>query len=131
MDQYGKILRTLSGFLAVMGIAGAFADDRKAPETAAGSDAGYRLAAQDAVQILVFQEEDLSGMHRVSEQGKVCLPLAGEVAVAGLTCQEAARSIENALRPDYLLHPHVTVTVSDFSKRRITVLGEVNKPGAY
>lgn len=128
MNLSGKIFRTMCSAVAALGLAAAIAEE---PMGQGSADSGYRLSSQDAVHVLVFQEDDLSGPYRLSGQGQVSLPLAGQVALAGLTCEQAARAIENAFRPDYLLHPHVTVTVADFSKRRITVLGEVNKPGAY
>jgi len=53
------------------------------------------------------------------------------VRVGGKSAQEAARTIRELLAKSYLVNPQVSVTVKEYSKRRFTVLGEVQKPGAY
>lgn len=103
----------------------------RGPASPTATSATYQLSPQDLVQIHVFQEEDLSTVQRLSDNGTIDLPLIGEVKLSGQSLQQAARTIENRLRPDYLIHPQVTVTIAEFVKKRITILGEVNKPGAY
>lgn len=85
----------------------------------------------DILSISVFQEPDLKSTLRVSNEGTIDFPLIGQVRVDGLTPQAAAHALEAKLLKGYLIHPQVTVTVMEFSKRRFTVLGEVQHPGSY
>ncbi|MEP6668281.1 MAG: polysaccharide biosynthesis/export family protein [Chthoniobacter sp.] len=102
------------------------------PRAGAVEDADtYVLAPNDVLDIKVFQEDDLHSNPRVSTKGTITFPLIGVVTVAGRTPQEAATAIRAALAREYLVNPQVTVVVQEYGKRRVTVLGEVQKPGAY
>lgn len=91
----------------------------------------YKIAPADVLQVIVFQEDDLKSILRVSNDGTVVFPLIGKISVGGLTPQATARLIQERLAKGYLINPQVSVTVVEFSKRRFTVLGEVQKPGSY
>ena len=88
----------------------------------------YRLAAQDSVRITVFGEEDLSTTARVGRDLSIAMPLIGLVKIGGQTVRDAAGTIESRLR-EYLIKPQVAVAIIDYSKRRFTILGQVNRPG--
>lgn len=102
-----------------------------------------RLAAEQMVSdapivtgdMLEVREAHAAEMHatvRVSQEGTVVLPLAGEVKVSGLDERGAAHAIENALtEKGMLLHPQVTVLVIAYAGQDISVLGEVVRPGVY
>ncbi|HWA08588.1 MAG TPA: polysaccharide biosynthesis/export family protein [Opitutaceae bacterium] len=91
----------------------------------------YRIMPADIVSVAVFQEEDLKSTLRVSNEGTIAFPLVGIVSIGGMTPQDAAHALQARLAKGYLVNPQVTVTVMEFSKRRFTVLGEVQKPGSY
>lgn len=91
----------------------------------------YRIMPADILEITVFQETDLKSTLRVSNEGTIAFPLIGVVPVGGLTPQEAAQAVRGQLARGYLVNPQVSLTVMEFSKRRFTVLGEVQKPGSY
>lgn len=91
----------------------------------------YQIMPADTLDIAVFQEADLKSTLRVSNEGTIAFPLVGVVSVGGMTPQEAAQAIRTQLARGYLVNPQVSVTVMEFSKRRFTVLGEVQKPGSY
>ena len=97
------------------------------PCTAASSE--YEFGTGDRVRITVFGHEDLSGEFTISETGTVSLPLAGSLALSGLTVHEAEQAVVDALKPDYLLNPRVGIEVLNY--RPFYILGEVNEPGAY
>lgn len=102
------------------------------PAASAQERAEHVLAPQDSIEVQVFQEPDLAAPRvTVSQDGKVSLPLIGEVAVAGQTITEASRSIAARYKQGYLVNPSVTVTMGEYAKRRFTILGAVNKPGAF
>jgi polysaccharide export outer membrane protein len=95
------------------------ADDRRLP-----------LAPNDLIEVKVFQEDDLQSTLRVSRQGR--LPFRSSVwSKSPAHSEEAARLIRDALAKDYLVNPQVSVTVTESFKQRFTVLGQVQKPGAY
>jgi protein involved in polysaccharide export with SLBB domain len=91
----------------------------------------YILAPNDLVDIKVFQEDDLESKLRISQDGTITFPLIGQVRIGGRTPQQAARIIRDALARGYIINPQVTVNVLSFTKYRVTVLGQVQKPGSY
>jgi polysaccharide biosynthesis/export protein len=103
-----------------------------APAPSAQIGADYRLMPGDQISIQVFGNDDLATKVNVAEDGTAHMPLAGAVAVGGLSPTEAARSIENALKAGhFLVNPQVTVIVVQSSSSRVSVLGEVAMPGRY
>lgn len=106
---------------------------KTAPEQSPASvtkSENYRLAANDMVHIKVFQEDELDTSTRISKDGAITFPFIGSVRVVGSTVEEAAKNIRERLR-EYIVNPQVTVLITDYSKRRFTVLGQVSKPGTY
>lgn len=101
------------------------------PQPAAVAPEDYVLSPGDIVEVKVFQEDDLDTIARISQDGVIVFPLIGRVSIGGQTPQNAARLIQELLGKDYLVNPHVNVNVNEYTKRRITVLGEVQKPGSY
>jgi polysaccharide export outer membrane protein len=98
------------------------------------ADAGLganTLAANDLLEVRVYQEADLSGMYRVAPDGAITFPLCGKVAVGGLTPTAAAEAITACLKKDFLRRPQVSVMVKEFNSKKVFVFGEVSKPGAY
>jgi polysaccharide export outer membrane protein len=98
--------------------------------TAAGS-ADYRLLAGDKLRIEVYKDAQLSQSLQIRPDGKITLPLVGDVAAAGLTPVELRDAIGAALK-DYITNPVVTVIVVEATPQAqvVYVTGEVNKPGA-
>ena len=97
-----------------------------APESNA---ADYVLGHGDRIRITVFGHEDLTGEFLLSETDTVSLPLAGVLDFNGATLEEARRIVVDALKPDYLVDPRVSVEVLEY--RPFYIIGEVNDPGAY
>lgn len=92
-------------------------------------DYQYALGAGDKVRVIVFGEPDLSGEFTVSGEGKVSLPLIGEIDARGKTASVLQTGIADALKQGYLNNPRVAVEVLTF--RPFYIFGEVNKPGEY
>lgn len=103
---------------------------------------GGRLLAQTAESLLigpgdllhvqVFDTPELEEHGRVTDAGELPLILGGNVKVAGLTPEGAARAIETILLDgNYVLRPQVLVTVDEYVSQKVSVLGEVKLPGAY
>jgi polysaccharide export outer membrane protein len=86
----------------------------------------------DTIMVGVFNTPELSGSLRVDPNGKITLPVGGQLQVSGITAQEASVEIENRLRTgEILLDPHVSVLITAFGTRGVTLLGEVRAPGVY
>lgn len=94
-----------------------------------GSQSGTVLQNNDLIRITVFQEDDLLTEARISKTGYIIFPLLGSLHLAGKTVDEAAAEIRDRLDKDYVIHPQVTLTVLEYAKQWVTVLGEVQKPG--
>jgi polysaccharide export outer membrane protein len=90
------------------------------------------LGAGDSVRITVFRYPDLTTEARLSEEGKVTMPLIGEVALGGMTPDEAGTHIADRLkRGKFLVNPQIGVTVLQARSRQVSVLGLVARPGRY
>ena len=100
-----------------------------APAPAAAAPANYLLSPNDLVEVKVFQEDDMDWTVRVTKDSTVNLPLVGSVSVSRKTPADLGEVVKTKLHDGYLVHPQVTVSVLEFSKRCFTILGEVNKPG--
>lgn len=91
-----------------------------------------RIGPGDLLSITVFDAPELQQQVRVSDAGKAKLALLGEISLAGLTADEAANRIAEALQAkDLVLHPQVNVLIKEYGTQGVSVLGEVNKPGVY
>jgi len=93
--------------------------------------ADYQIREGDMVQVSVFNEPELTAGGRVRKDGTIQCPLIGSIKILGLSQMEAARSIEAAYRKDYLVNPEVNLFISLFSVQRITILGQVQRPGSH
>ena len=86
----------------------------------------------DQVDIEVFDTPELSGSTRVSQTGEVNLTVLGNLQVAGLTPNQAARKIESELKSrGILIDPHVTVSIAEYASQGATLTGEIHSPGMY
>ena len=91
----------------------------------------YILSPNDIVLVKVFEDPDLDSQHRISQDGTINFPLIGVVQVSGRTVTQAASTIRDRLLKGYLRNPQVRVNVIQYASRRITVLGQVQRPGSY
>jgi polysaccharide biosynthesis/export protein len=90
------------------------------------------LGPGDLLDIEVFDTPELSTHIRVTQDGFANLPVLGRIELAGLSADEAARTIEDELRHrNLLLEPHVTVFITEYASQGATVSGEVREPGIY
>jgi protein involved in polysaccharide export with SLBB domain len=119
------------GAVAAESLPGSTAAASGAAVTNVAAKRDYLLTPSDVIQVKVYQEDDLDAKVRVSKDGAVTLPLIGAVTVGGKTREEAATLIRDRLAEKFLVHPQVTVDIVEFSKRRFTVMGNVQRPGTY
>jgi polysaccharide biosynthesis/export protein len=93
-------------------------------------DPNYSIAPDDVLTIDVWKEPEISRTVPVRRDGKISLPLLNDVQAAGLTPTQLSSEIEEKLHAT-VVHPQVTVIVSQMSGQRIYILGQVNRGGAY
>lgn len=91
----------------------------------------YKLTANDLLDFRVFQEPELDAVVRISGDGTATFPLVGNVTIGGKTISEAIDILKSRYKDGYLVSPQVNLTVRAYAKQRFTVLGQVQKPGAY
>jgi polysaccharide export outer membrane protein len=98
----------------------------------AASSMDYRLGAGDVLHVSVWKNDDLSRTVTIRPDGKISLPLIGELAVEGLTPTEVQDLLVNHLA-EYVDSParNVFVIVEEVNSYQVSVLGEVNTPGRF
>jgi polysaccharide export outer membrane protein len=115
----------IAAMLVVLAARGAELSDREALEL-------IKVGPGDSVRIEVFGQPNMTTTVFVAEDGRVSVPLAGQVSVTGLSPVDAGTRIEQALKTGgFLNDPHVTVTLLQSRTAHVSVLGKVGHPGPY
>jgi polysaccharide export outer membrane protein len=89
------------------------------------------LAANDVLQIDVFQADTLDRTVQIDSTGRISLPLVGTVTAAGKTVRQLEAELEQAYGARYLQSPDITVFLKESFGQRVTIDGEVAKAGIY
>jgi polysaccharide export outer membrane protein len=92
------------------------------------SDDEYRLGPGDKLRVEVYREAQLSQSLQVRPDGKITLPLVGDMAAAGKTPIELRDALTTSLK-EYVTNPVVTVIVVEAMAAQVYVIGEVANPG--
>lgn len=90
----------------------------------------YFLGPEDVLDVLVWKNEDLSRSVAIRPDGKISLPLIGDVQAAGLTSSQLRDSIKERLG-EYKETPEVSVIIREVNSFSVFVLGEVARPGKF
>ncbi|HJT21705.1 MAG TPA: polysaccharide biosynthesis/export family protein [Nitrospira sp.] len=88
----------------------------------------FLIGPEDVLVVTVWRNQDLSREVIVRPDGKISLPLIGDIEASGLTAQVLSKHIADALA-DYMSTPTVSVQVKEINSYHIYVVGEVSKPG--
>jgi polysaccharide export outer membrane protein len=100
------------------------------PIARAYGESEFRLGPDDVVEVFVYKEQELSTTVVVRPDGKISLPLIGELSVNGKTAVELQKEIAQKLF-QYIAQPTVNVIVKEVNSAKVSVLGEVKTPGMY
>jgi polysaccharide export outer membrane protein len=93
--------------------------------------AAFRLGREDVVEVAVYRDAELSRVVVVRPDGRISLPIVGEVDAAGRTPEDVKGEIVTKLR-GYVQDPTVvSLIVREVNSARFYVVGEVVKPGAF
>ena len=90
----------------------------------------YVIGIDDVLAINVWKEPDVSRTVPVRSDGKISLPLAGEVQASGETPLQLEKLLATKLQ-SFISEPEVTVIVSEVKSQKFNILGMVSKPGSY
>ena len=93
-------------------------------------DDSFVIGNDDVLAINVWKEPDISRSIPVRSDGKISLPLVGEVQAAGLTPLKLEKDIASKLK-NFISEPEVTVMVQQVNSQKFNILGQVVRPGSY
>src|SRR3984957_6601590 len=93
-------------------------------------DASFVIGNDDLLAINVWKEPDISRSIPVRSDGRISLPLVGELQATGRTPLQLEQDIASRLR-NYIAAPEVTVMVQEIHSEKFNILGQVTKPGSY
>lgn len=93
-------------------------------------DDHFLIGNDDVLAINVWKEPEISRSIPVRSDGRISLPLVGEVQAAGQTPAKLEAEIASRLK-NYISEPEVTVMVQQINSEKFNVLGQVNRPGSY
>jgi len=129
LAKLGILFIVLSSSLWGQAPAASPADAATAPGSKA-HDNSFVIGNDDRLAINVWKEPDLSRSIPVRSDGKISLPLVGEVQAAGRTPLQLEEEIGTRLK-NYVTEPEVTVIVEQINSQKFNILGQVVKPGSY
>jgi polysaccharide biosynthesis/export protein len=95
-----------------------------------GNDQSFVIRDGDLVNVRVFNQESLSTRSKVRSDGRIAMPVIGDIEVRGRRPSVLKGELEAKLK-DYVNAPSVTVSVEEFQPITVSVLGEVTKSGSY
>jgi polysaccharide export outer membrane protein len=99
-------------------------------KTRAYGESEFRLGPEDVIEVSVYQEKELSVTVPVRPDGKISIPLIGEMPASGKTATELQKEITQKYLK-FIAEPAVTVVVKEVNSPKVSVLGEVKTPGVY
>ncbi|HSL82349.1 MAG TPA: polysaccharide biosynthesis/export family protein [Thermoanaerobaculia bacterium] len=102
----------------------------ESPVRGGASTTDFALGPEDVIEVFVWKEEELSRKVTVRPDGRVALPLAGELMASGKTPADLEKEIAERLR-EYIDVPLVTVIVEEINSPKVSVMGEVRRPGRF
>ena len=90
----------------------------------------YVIGAQDVLLIKVWRELDFTGPYTVRPDGKISMPLVGDVQASGLTPERLGEQLKQALS-NFINSPDVSVSLQTVGSKKFYITGEVNRAGEY
>ena len=89
----------------------------------------YRMGSGDVLKLTVYGRPEVSGTHVVGPDGKITVPLLGDVLLNELTREEALHIIDSQFN-QFFTRPSVSLAVDQYTSNQVTVLGRVERAGA-
>jgi len=111
-------------------LSGACAPSKPMATPPPGPPSPYKIAAGDTLDIVVWGEDKVSATAQVRPDGMISVALVGDLPAAGMTPEELAGRIRDALTR-YIDNPNVVVRVAATGSRHFFIMGNVRAPGMY
>jgi polysaccharide export outer membrane protein len=102
----------------------------KSGPTVATNATDYKMVVGDKLRVEVYKDPQMSQSLQIRPDGKITLPLVGDVVAAGKT-PAALRDTLTASLKEFITNPVVTVIVTEAQPQTVSVIGEVNTPGTH
>ena len=102
----------------------------RSPLSSAVVSKDYKIGIDDVLTVNVWHEQELSGNITVRPDGKISLPLVGEVQASGRTPPQLEAELRSRLA-QFIKDPELTVIVAEIRSRRVNIIGQVVHPGAF
>ena len=101
-----------------------------APANGPPGPGDYVIGEQDNLTIMVWKEREISGSVVVRPDGKITVPLVGELKVVGMTPLQLQTILTEKLKP-FVTVPQVTVAVNQINSRKVYLIGQVMREGTF
>jgi polysaccharide biosynthesis/export protein len=131
--RWQRVLSLGLGLLAIWGCSPRYTPSNPEAEAALVAQVAqdtYQLGPEDAIEISVWKEPELTKQLVVRPDGKISYPLVGEIQAAGMTVKQLQNEISKRLGK-YVTDANVTVILMKTQYYKIFVTGKVNKPGDF
>jgi polysaccharide export outer membrane protein len=102
----------------------------KVSEQAPVDPNAYIIGEQDSLNITVWKEKEISGIVVVRPDGKITVPLVGEISVVGMTPVQLQTLLADKLKP-FVTIPQVTVAVTNIRSRKVYLIGHAAREGPF
>ncbi|GMR24713.1 MAG: hypothetical protein BMS9Abin37_3305 [Acidobacteriota bacterium] len=103
---------------------------QKAPDPRMQAPTEYSIGAGDVLQIVTWKEVDFSGSFLVRYDGRITMPLVGDILVSGRTPEQLSKELEEAVGR-FVEMARVTVAIEEPNSAQFFVLGKVAQQGAF
>jgi polysaccharide export outer membrane protein len=97
---------------------------------AAPVDPSYIIGSMDILEIQVWKEPDFSRQALVRPDGKITLPLVGDLHVLGMTTMALKELLTDKLK-DFIDSPEITVILVESHSKNFYIIGKITQPGTY
>jgi polysaccharide export outer membrane protein len=116
-------------FIAACSSTGSFVWYHELPKSEWGAAGGeYVIGVGDTVTVRVYDQENLTTKGKIRSDGRIAVPFAGEIVMAGRRPPEVAREIEGKLK-EFIVQPRVTINIDESKPMSVSFVGEVSHPG--
>jgi len=89
------------------------------------------LGINDLIEIRVYGESELTRVYRINSSGIIIYPIIGKIKVINRSIYDLTKEMEEKLKKNFFKSPQITIFLKESNSRKVYILGQVKKPGAY
>jgi polysaccharide biosynthesis/export protein len=91
----------------------------------------YLVGEGDLLKITIYEHADIATVVRVASNGRIGVPLLGQVSVTGMTVARISKKLAKLYSDGYIVNPQVSVFIEEYRSKKAIILGQVKSPGLY